>query len=156
MRITLGGIHMPEQSLNRQPSRSHTRLTAQQRKSLIAHICKGYTYTAIAKRMGIPLETVRSFAKRRAAQLNVSGRIGIAVQRTTAEERVHSAGASITERQRETLRYLVTGMTNKEIGAAMGISAETVKDYLEVVRVRLKVKSRTALAVITVRNGWDV
>lgn len=135
--------------------RAPKRMTVRQRKSLIAHICKGYTYTAIAKKMGIPLETVRSFAKRRAAQLNVNGRIGIAVKKATEQERTYTADVSITERQRETLRYLVTGMTNKEIGEAMGISAETVKDYLEVVRVRLKIKSRTALAVVAVRNGWD-
>ncbi len=132
----------------------HTRLTVRQRRSLIAHICRGHSYDAISKKMGIPFETVRSFAKRRAAQLRVSGRIGITVQYAADHPQKKPIHTSITERQLEALRHLVTGMTNKEIGSAMAISAETVKDHLETIRKRLRVKSRTALVAITVRSGW--
>ncbi|MCB7137455.1 helix-turn-helix transcriptional regulator [Cellulosimicrobium marinum] len=51
---------------------------------------------------------------------------------------------ALTGRQREIVQLVEIGMSNKEIGAALGISAATVRTHLEHVYARLGATSRTA------------
>lgn len=57
----------------------------------------------------------------------------------------------LSERQREVLRLLAEGESNKEIGRALNISAGTVKAHLETLFRRLEVKNRTQAALIYTR-----
>lgn len=50
-----------------------------------------------------------------------------------------------TERQRECLRYLVKGMTMKQIGKKIGLSPRTVEHYLEILKKKLHCHSRIEL-----------
>ncbi len=52
---------------------------------------------------------------------------------------------SLTERQTDCLYYLVLGMTIKQIGETMGLSARTVEHYLEAVKSKLQCKTRVDL-----------
>lgn len=47
-----------------------------------------------------------------------------------------------TAREQEVLEQLVRGLSNKEIAKALGLSPETVKDYLERVYTKLEVDDR--------------
>ncbi|MCU6400383.1 response regulator transcription factor [Enterobacter quasiroggenkampii] len=58
---------------------------------------------------------------------------------------------SLSERQREVLKLLAAGESNKEIGRNLNISAGTVKAHLEALFRRLDVKNRTQAAMYYTR-----
>ena len=60
----------------------------------------------------------------------------------------NGAGArgSLTERQREVLRLLSDGLSNKEIGRALGLSDKTVKAHITTIFRTLNVVNRTQAA----------
>jgi DNA-binding CsgD family transcriptional regulator len=53
-------------------------------------------------------------------------------------------GAALTERQTEILHLIEIGMSNQQVGVALGISSTTVRTHLEHVFERLGVTTRTA------------
>jgi DNA-binding NarL/FixJ family response regulator len=59
----------------------------------------------------------------------------------------------LTAREREVLQLLVRGRSNKEIGAQLHISEETVKSHLKTLFAKLKVRDRTDAAISAVRHG---
>lgn len=59
---------------------------------------------------------------------------------------------SLSERQREVLKLLAAGESNKEIGRNLNISAATVKAHLEALFRRLDVKNRTQAAMYYTRE----
>ncbi|MEH0887429.1 response regulator transcription factor [Enterobacter sp. UNJFSC 003] len=58
---------------------------------------------------------------------------------------------ALSERQREVLKLLAAGESNKEIGRSLNISAATVKVHLEALFRRLEVKNRTQAAMCYTR-----
>lgn len=62
--------------------------------------------------------------------------------------------AQLTEREIETLRLLAEGLSNKQIGAAMGVSLRTVKFHLDNLYGKLGVNSRTEALLYAMRQGW--
>lgn len=52
----------------------------------------------------------------------------------------------LTLRERETVEYLLQGLTSKEIANRMGISPNTVKAFLRLVMVKMKVSTRSGIA----------
>lgn len=61
--------------------------------------------------------------------------------------------APLTRRESEVLRQLALGLSNKEIGQAMEISYETVKEHVQHILRKLGVADRTQAAVWAVRKG---
>lgn len=59
----------------------------------------------------------------------------------------------LTAREREVLQLLVLGRSNKEIGAQLYISDETVKSHLKTLFAKLNVRDRTDAAIRAVRHG---
>ncbi|HCT3172365.1 TPA: response regulator transcription factor [Enterobacter asburiae] len=59
--------------------------------------------------------------------------------------------SSLSERQRDVLKLLAAGESNKEIGRNLNISAATVKAHLEALFRRLEVKNRTQAALFYTR-----
>lgn len=60
---------------------------------------------------------------------------------------------SLTQREQDVLHLLVRGRSNKEIGAQLFISEETVKSHLKTLFTKLKVRDRTDAAISAVRHG---
>jgi predicted ATPase/DNA-binding NarL/FixJ family response regulator len=60
---------------------------------------------------------------------------------------------TLTRRQRDVLRLLVEGYTDKEIGAALGLSRSTVSNHVGAILIKLGVESRTAAAAVVLRPG---
>jgi DNA-binding CsgD family transcriptional regulator len=52
----------------------------------------------------------------------------------------------LTQRERETVEYLLQGLTSKEIAIRMNISPNTVKAFLRLVMVKMKVSTRSGIA----------
>jgi DNA-binding NarL/FixJ family response regulator len=59
----------------------------------------------------------------------------------------------LTTREREVLERLARGRSNKEIGAQLHISDETVKSHLKSLFAKLNVRDRTDAALSAVRQG---
>lgn len=66
-------------------------------------------------------------------------------QLSPREDMIEEAAARLTARQREILRELKTGATNRQIAARLVISEQTVKNHVSRVLKKLNVKSRHEL-----------
>ncbi len=60
---------------------------------------------------------------------------------------------SLTERERDVLRLLGAGRSNREIAAALSIGEQTVKTHVAHILAKLGVKSRTQAALYAARMG---
>ncbi|NJO82830.1 MAG: hypothetical protein HC828_08425 [Blastochloris sp.] len=60
---------------------------------------------------------------------------------------------TLTERQRQVLRLVADGQTNKQISAALGISENTVESHMRTLFAKFGVNSRTVLARRAVEEG---
>jgi DNA-binding NarL/FixJ family response regulator len=58
----------------------------------------------------------------------------------------------LTKREGEVLKQLASGSTNKEIGKALDISYETVKEHVQHILNKVGVSDRTQAAVWAVRK----
>ena len=73
---------------------------------------------------------------------------------TASELAPTSAFAPLTDRELEILRKVSDGMTNAEIGYALGISAQTVKNHVTSILRKLAVNDRTQAVVTALKRGW--
>jgi DNA-binding NarL/FixJ family response regulator len=63
------------------------------------------------------------------------------------------AGPTLTERETDVLKLIVTGKSNKEIGAALFISEATVKTHINNLLGKLGVSDRTQAATTALQRG---
>jgi two-component system sensor kinase FixL len=63
---------------------------------------------------------------------------------------------SLNSREVEVLRFLIQGMTNKEIGVRMGISESTVKNIFQQLFAKLRVRSRSQLVRAALEEYRDI
>jgi DNA-binding NarL/FixJ family response regulator len=61
---------------------------------------------------------------------------------------------ALTPREREVLDLLARGLSNKEIGAALGISEHTAKFHVNAILEKLGAAGRTEAVVRAARLGW--
>jgi DNA-binding CsgD family transcriptional regulator len=60
---------------------------------------------------------------------------------------------SLTARQRECTALVAQGKTDWEIGTIIGISRDTVHEYIETARKKYDVRTRPQLVLAAFRNG---
>jgi DNA-binding NarL/FixJ family response regulator len=65
-----------------------------------------------------------------------------------------SARGPLTERETEVLTLLSTGLANKQIAAALGISEHTVKFHVSSIYTKLNATNRTEAVRAGLRGGW--
>ena len=73
----------------------------------------------------------------------------VLLERTAAESNgllEISQRFDLTQRERETVELLLQGLTSKEIATRMKISPNTVKAFLRLVMVKMKVSTRSGIA----------
>jgi DNA-binding CsgD family transcriptional regulator len=63
-------------------------------------------------------------------------------------------GEPLTDREREVLDLVATGITNREVAQELFISVNTVKVHLRNIYSKLGADSRTEATMIAVREGW--
>ena len=61
--------------------------------------------------------------------------------------------SDLSSREREVLRHMVDGMTNKEIANLLGITEATVKCHVSTILMRLNVSDRTQAVVTALQRG---
>ena len=92
------------------------------------------------------LLTIRSAAE---GQVRLSPR---AAARLMQEMRSPRNELPLTDRERQVLRALAIGQTNKEIGRSLYIAETTVKSHVRAILDKLGVQSRTQAALVAVRS----
>ncbi len=61
--------------------------------------------------------------------------------------------APLTQRERDVLRLIARGLSNKEIGGSLSLTEYTVKGYVRDILGKLYVADRTQAALLAVRYG---
>ncbi len=97
------------------------------------------------------LEAVRAAALGGGPMSPAISRVVISAFQTKAAK-VQPRIPGITHRENELLGLFVKGLSAKEAAFEMGISYETVRDYLKTIYHKLKVRSRTEAVLKYVRN----
>jgi signal transduction histidine kinase/DNA-binding CsgD family transcriptional regulator len=64
------------------------------------------------------------------------------------------SSAILTEREREVLRLMVEGLTNRAISERLSVSLETVKSHVHHIMQKMQVKDRTQAAVVATKQRW--
>jgi DNA-binding NarL/FixJ family response regulator len=72
---------------------------------------------------------------------------------TPRKRRLFGANEAITDREKEVLTLLVSGLTNKEIGAPLGIADRTVKAHIAKMMRKLGVYNRIGLSMHAVTHS---
>jgi DNA-binding NarL/FixJ family response regulator len=60
---------------------------------------------------------------------------------------------TLTERERDVLKAIAEGQSNKEIAATLGLTLGTVKGYVSTIFSKLAVASRTEATLLAIRHG---
>jgi DNA-binding NarL/FixJ family response regulator len=114
-------------------------------------------YVLRGSQASVLVDAVRSAAR---GEYVVDSRVTGALLRTLRELRrrlelygVGDPQIPLTARQRELLRLVSEGMTNRQIASELGISESTVKNHLHHVFARLGVASRSQAIAVGVRLG---
>lgn len=61
---------------------------------------------------------------------------------------------TLTPRERQVLALLPRGLSNAELGRALGVAPATIKTYVEGILRKLQCRDRTQAAVMAVERGW--
>ncbi len=71
-----------------------------------------------------------------------------------ARFRLATHPAALTKREREVLRLMAEGLTNRAIAERLSVSTETVKSHVHHIMQKMHVNDRTQAAVIAARQQW--
>lgn len=69
------------------------------------------------------------------------------------EDRSGNADGDLTPREREVLRLVATGKTNRAIAAALGISEKTIARHVSNIFMKLGLANRSAATAYAYKNG---
>ncbi|MFI5888123.1 helix-turn-helix transcriptional regulator [Streptomyces sp. NPDC051554] len=69
-------------------------------------------------------------------------------------DEIHSSMCALSERESEVARLVATGMTNYSIGVELGISERTSREYVARIMLKLRVRTRVEIAVISTK--WEL
>jgi DNA-binding CsgD family transcriptional regulator/tetratricopeptide (TPR) repeat protein len=85
--------------------------------------------------------------------LSSTGGSGTAAPGSIPVPAVPVVGADLTPREREVLRQLAAGQTDREIAAALYVSPKTASNHVASILAKLGVETRTAAAAFALRHG---
>ena len=104
-----------------------------------------------AQHMG--LRTTRERIEQVGGKWDIASKHG---EGTTVKARFHLATPSdvLTQREREVLRLLIEGLTNRQIAEKLSVSTETIKSHVHHIMQKMSVHDRTQAAVIATKQRW--
>lgn len=111
---------------------------ADQLVSAVRTVAQGYTlvYPSVAKRL------LDEFARRPTTPASA-----------TASDEEEALLADLTARERQILRLIAHGRSNKDIGATLGITERTVKTHVSNIFAKLQLSDRTSAAIFAHKKG---
>jgi NarL family two-component system response regulator LiaR len=100
-----------------------------------------------------PPELVRAIRTAHAGQSPLSPAVAARVIDQLAQAGRPRAIDQLTPREREVLRLLAVGLSNKRIAVELGVAEKTVKTHVGHVLAKLELSDRTQAALYAVREG---
>jgi two-component system, NarL family, response regulator LiaR len=98
-------------------------------------------------------DLARAIRAARAGQAQLHPEVARRLMQQVTTPRKPEAGAQLTDREREVLRLLAEGRSNKEIARALVVSERTVKGHVSNILGKLGLQDRTQAALYAVRHG---
>jgi NarL family two-component system response regulator LiaR len=98
-------------------------------------------------------DLARAIRAARAGQAQLHPEVAKRLMQQVTTPRKPEAGAQLTDREREVLRLLAEGRSNKEIARSLVVSERTVKGHVSNILGKLGLQDRTQAALFAVRNG---
>jgi two-component system, NarL family, response regulator LiaR len=98
-------------------------------------------------------DLARAIRGARAGQAQLHPEVARRLMLQVTSPRKPEADALLTEREREVLRLLAEGRSNKEIARTLVVSERTVKGHVSNILGKLGLQDRTQAALFAVRNG---
>jgi NarL family two-component system response regulator LiaR len=98
-------------------------------------------------------DLARAIRGARAGQAQLHPEVARRLMQQVTSPRKPDAGALLTDREREVLRLLADGRSNKEIARSLVVSERTVKGHVSNILGKLGLQDRTQAALFAVRNG---
>jgi NarL family two-component system response regulator LiaR len=98
-------------------------------------------------------DLARAIRGARAGQAQLHPEVARRLMQQVTTPRKPDAGAQLTDREREVLRLLADGRSNKEIARSLVVSERTVKGHVSNILGKLGLQDRTQAALFAVRNG---
>jgi two-component system, NarL family, response regulator LiaR len=98
-------------------------------------------------------DLARAIRGARAGQAQLHPEVARRLMQQVTTPRKPEAGAHLTDREREVLRLLAEGRSNKEIARALVVSERTVKGHVSNILGKLGLQDRTQAALYAVRHG---
>jgi len=152
----LDGIAVTRQLAHEFPSLSVIILTVHREQQQVLHAmkngAKGYLLkSASSQEVANAIRSVHN-----GDMLIEPGMTGAIVRELCRLSSTNTNGQSLdtlSEKEIEILRYVATGMSNKEIATQLSYSEKTVKNYLSVIFQKLGIRDRTQAAIFAFRNG---
>jgi len=100
-----------------------------------------------------PAEIVRAIRTAHAGQSPLSPAVAARVIDQLAQAGRPRAVDALTPREREVLRFIARGLSNKRIARELGVAEKTVKTHVGHVLAKLELTDRTQAALYAVREG---
>jgi DNA-binding CsgD family transcriptional regulator len=121
------------------------------RTALVDHHCQDGPVPAFVKefKSGKRRYICRSFRVDCSGRYPLQPAFAVLLERDAADSPELTAISQqfdLTQRERETVEFLLQGLTSKEIATRMHISPNTVKAFLRLVMVKMKVSTRSGIA----------
>jgi NarL family two-component system response regulator LiaR len=98
-------------------------------------------------------DLARAIRAARAGQAQLHPEVARRLMQQVTTPRKAEAGAGLTDREREVLRLLAEGRSNKEIARTLVVSERTVKGHVSNILGKLGLQDRTQAALYAVRHG---
>ena len=98
-------------------------------------------------------DLARAIRGARAGQAQLHPEVARRLMQQVTTPRKVEASAQLTDREREVLRLLAEGRSNKEIARSLVVSERTVKGHVSNILGKLGLQDRTQAALYAVRHG---
>lgn len=150
------GLAITRQITNEFPGIAVIMLTVSRKQEQVLQAirngAKGYLLKSVSSR-----ELVQAIRAAHAGGILIEPELtGTLVNEYRHLSELHPLGSSLTaltEKEIELLRYVATGMSNKEIADKLAYSEKTVKNYLSIIFQKLNIRDRTQAAIFAFRQG---
>jgi two-component system, NarL family, nitrate/nitrite response regulator NarL len=109
---------------------------------------RGYVLKGVSARE--LAEVVRAVA---AGEVYVAPALAWSLLRELSQPRPSDPLAELSGRERQELELVASGLSNQEIGLALGLAEKTVKHYMTNILTKLQVRSRVEAALLAARVG---
>jgi signal transduction histidine kinase len=101
----------------------------------------------------IGLRTMRNRIQQAGGSWEIQSKQGVGTT-VKARFRLATHPAALTNREREVLRLIAEGLTNRAIAEKLSVSTETIKSHVHHIMQKMHVNDRTQAAVLAARQQW--